>query len=90
MSHVLDLRGLIKLCMMSHDILLPVLSGVPVLGWGWPMASRVRRIGIASFALTKVPLVSASADEETTFLIVFHNVYIGPFGGGESRSELVR
>ena len=88
MSQVFDLRGLIKFETISYEVLLSVFKGVG--GCGCPIAIRSSLIGIISCAFINAPLVSASADDDTTFFIVLHNVKMGPFGGGSSSFELVK
>ena len=44
--------------------------------------SRRCQSGITFFAFSKVPPISASAEEEIKVLRVFYSVKIGPFGVG--------
>ena len=48
-------------------------------GWICPNSSKVLRMGTAVLALWKIPIVSASAAEDMTFLMVLHSVWSGPF-----------
>ena len=50
-------------------------------GCGCPKAMRVRRRGMAVLTLWKSALISASAAEVTTCLMVLHSTKICPFGG---------
>ena len=70
--------------------MLSIFKGVQLGGWGWPIAISILLRGMISWAFRKVPLVSASAEEDTTFRIVLHRVKMGPFVGGFVMSSLVR
>jgi hypothetical protein len=50
--------------------LLSVLMEDPVFGWGCPISSRAVIMGQAFLAPAQIPAVSASATEETVFLMV--------------------
>ena len=65
---------------MPWEVLLSVLMVVG--GCGWPNSSRAVRMGTAVLALWKIPIVSASAAEDMTFLTVLHSVCSGPLGAG--------
>ena len=90
MSHVFDFLGLTRFVVISYEVLLSDLSGVPDFGCGRPMACSILLMGIISCAFRKAPDVSALAEEDTTLRIVLHKVKIGPLFGGFSKLLLVR
>ena len=83
MSQNFDLLNCILLFMYPSDVVLLFLTGVG--GWVCCMASNIVRRGRQNCAFTKIPPVSASAVEETTYLRVLHSTCIGEF----SFSDLV-
>ena len=58
------------------DVVLSACMGVGV--WGCPNSSRVVRIGKASLSFRKVALISASAAEDMTVLMIWHMVWMAP------------
>jgi len=66
-------------------VALSVFREVPFAGYDCPMAMSVLRCGMICCLLMKRPPHSTLAAEETTFLILWHTVWIGPlaigFGG---------
>ena len=85
MSHDFDRFCVILSCTNALAVELSTLIGVG--GCGCPKAMRVRRNGIAVFALWKRALISASAAEVTTCLRVLHSTNTWPLGGVDEDAD---
>ena len=58
---------------------LSLITGVPWGGCGWPSSARATLMGQAFWAARKMPPVSASAAELTTFLRVLQRTWRSAF-----------
>ena len=63
---------------------------VPMAGCQWLSLDSELMIGNAFWSLTKMPPVSASAAEETTFLRVLQMTWMAPLSGGRPAVAFLR
>ena len=81
MSMALVLLGCTLLVTTEWAAELSVCIGV--LGWGWPISSNVFLVGTASRALMNIALISASAVDVITALMICAMLSTAPLFGGK-------